>query len=76
MAWSEEYFEHLLFQSGFADQTEASIPVHENFYRARPGSGPFLFIYMHRSWGFALLGGDFFEFGGCFPFSVRGERNA
>jgi predicted transposase YbfD/YdcC len=27
MAWSEEYLERLLFHSGFADQTEPSIPV-------------------------------------------------
>jgi hypothetical protein len=27
MAWSEEYLEHLLFQSGYTDQTEASVPV-------------------------------------------------
>jgi uncharacterized protein YaeQ len=27
MAWSEEYLEHLLFQSGFADQTEPSVSV-------------------------------------------------
>jgi hypothetical protein len=27
MAWSEEYLEHLLFQSGFTDQTEASVTV-------------------------------------------------
>jgi predicted transposase YbfD/YdcC len=27
MAWSEEYLEQLLFQSGFADQTEVSVTV-------------------------------------------------
>jgi predicted transposase YbfD/YdcC len=27
MAWSEQYLEHLLFQSGFVDQTEVSTPI-------------------------------------------------
>jgi predicted transposase YbfD/YdcC len=31
MAWSDEYLEQLLFQSGFAAQTEPSVPVPENF---------------------------------------------
>jgi predicted transposase YbfD/YdcC len=31
MAWSDEYLEQLLFQSGFTAQTEPSVPVPENF---------------------------------------------
>jgi hypothetical protein len=27
MAWSDEYLEQLLFQSGFVEQTEASAPI-------------------------------------------------